>query len=298
MVLSPSAHNGNLTAIAATSAHDMWAVGSYNPATTSQPLFMHYDGQQWTLVPGPDTGADSGLSGVSASAPNDVWVVGFSRVSASPHMDPLVEHFDGTQWQIVPTADLGSGGGTLNSVAAIAPDDVWAVGITPNTQTGGWNPLIEHYDGTQWRVMPDASGSSSYLNAVAATSSSDVWVAGGGGVEHYDGTSWKAVPTAQLPGQTAAFYAMAASSPNDVWGAGIVGPSSVPGQPQASTSSQVITEHWDGTQWKVVPTPSAAPYTNILMGIAILAPGDVWVVGRSNFSQQGPVQATTLHFAP
>jgi hypothetical protein len=55
----------------------------------------------------------------------------------------------------------------LNATAAVAGNDVWAVG------TGG---LIEHFDGTSWSVVPNLLGGVTALpggTVVAAGSTSD-----------------------------------------------------------------------------------------------------------------------------
>jgi hypothetical protein len=44
---------------------------------------------------------------------------------------------------------------SLNSVAAIAPDDVWAVGNgTDSNDADNTDPAFEHWDGTQWSLVP------------------------------------------------------------------------------------------------------------------------------------------------
>ena len=58
---------------------------------------------------------------------------------------PLAEHWDGSAWTRIPTApdaDLGE----LYGVAAVASDDVWAVGYTPYS-IASRRPLIQHWDG-------------------------------------------------------------------------------------------------------------------------------------------------------
>lgn len=295
----PSAPNGWLNAIAASSATDIWAVGQYQPAAVSQPLFLHYDGQQWALVPGPDAGAATFLSGVTAT-PTEAWAVGSTLAGGGTRTQPVTEHFNGTQWQIIPTAGLGSEQGSLTSVTEVAANDVWAVGSAWTTTPEKTHPLIEHYNGTRWSVVPGATGMQpGSLAAVVATSSTDVWAAGNSGetglVEHFDGTRWSVMPTGTVSLPSSSLSAIAGTSPTNIWVAGS-GPTTTTG-PSAST--QVIAEHWDGTRWTVMAAPNASTYENRLVGVGLAASGDAWAVGSSTFCQAGSgcVQATTVHYA-
>ena len=47
----------------------------------------------------------------------------------------------------------------LRGIAAIAPDDVWAVGRM--RKEGEWMTLIEHWDGKVWSVVPSGSQATS-----------------------------------------------------------------------------------------------------------------------------------------
>src|SRR6266436_4235533 len=110
----------------------------------------------------------------------------------------LVEHWDGTQWSIVPSPDSGQAS-ALYGITAISTDDVWAVG---DYYTGTKDQtLIEHWDGTQWSLVKSPNKSSfDELYGVAAVSSTDVWAVGDQAtaylqpgktlIEHWDGTTW------------------------------------------------------------------------------------------------------------
>ena len=85
----------------------------------------------------------------------------------------------------------------FDGVAAIATNDVWAVGYN---EIG---PLTAHWDGTSWTAIanPTLLGTNS-LFAVSAVSTSNVWAVGQSGsqvlTEQWDGTSWNVV-TAPTP---------------------------------------------------------------------------------------------------
>src|SRR5581483_8471295 len=69
-----------------------------------------------------------------------------------------------------------TGGGSLFGVAAIRPDDVWAVGSTGDATAGLEHALALHWDGLAWTAAALHVGQGrSLLADVSAVSSSDVW---------------------------------------------------------------------------------------------------------------------------
>ena len=77
-----------------------------------------------------------------------------SEGTGSYHQYKRAGHAAGVQPGMVRSAQPGRGCGenSLYSVAAIGPNDVWAVGSY--TGTGGYQTLTEHWDGGQWSIVP------------------------------------------------------------------------------------------------------------------------------------------------
>jgi hypothetical protein len=162
--------------------------------------------------------------------------------------------------------------GVLRAVATVSAKDVWAVGYTSEQ-----NPiaLIEHWDGESWSVVeahpPDGN---SWLYAVSASSSSDVWAAGvysgrggnGGYVEHWDGKQWS---LSSLDAGSAMLVAISTTGPDDVWTA------SLQGMGDGRTGTVF---HWDGASWSEVDTPDIGWFIGFT-GIVALSPTDAWLVG-------------------
>src|SRR5205807_9873505 len=135
----------------------------------------------------------------------------------------------------------------LYGVAAVAPDDVWAVGYYYSETEGIRRGMVEHWDGERWATAPNpvVGTHDYYLASVSALSANDVWAAGysriGGTnstlVEHWDGSRWSIVPSANA-GRSSAFNAIAPISANDIWSAGFYW-----------TGAQVVPldEHRDGS---------------------------------------------------
>jgi hypothetical protein len=239
------------------------------------------------IVPSP-TVAQSFLNATAAITASNVWAVGETTASAANKVEtPLVEHFNGTSWSVIPTPALPPGNfGMLSGVTAIASNDVWAVGETGNISP--FSALIEHWDGTAWRIVssPTLSGGAQ-LNAVTAFSSSNVWAVGQspGGfsqsnlIEHYDGTSWSVVPA---PAATSGnLFGVSGTSGSDIWAVGKTG---------RHASVQVL--HYDGTAWSTVPAPSPH-FGSSLASVTALAPNNVWAVGTTNV---GPTQTLIEHW--
>ncbi len=170
----------------AISANDIWAVGSLlsDGGELLSFLFEHWDGAAWTATTLLTN--DAFLFAVSADASNDVWAVGFQGPE-NDNSRTLVLHFDGTSWKMVASPSVGSGASQLNGVAALAPDDVWAVGfstpVAPPKEAATLT-LIEHWDGTSWTVVaspnvgPNSVFQSNILDGVTAVSPTDIWAFG------------------------------------------------------------------------------------------------------------------------
>ena len=90
----------------------------------------------------------------------------------------LASHFDGNTWSKVNTPNPATSGNDLDGVAAVASDDVWAVGERIDDEDPGRN-LILHFDGTAWTAVasPDP-GVPNRLYGVDAATPTDLWSVG------------------------------------------------------------------------------------------------------------------------
>ena len=123
----------NLVAVRATSATDVWAVGSYtNSNNVSQTLIVHWDGSAWKQVKTPNPGGsaqNNDLMAVAVTPGGDAWAAG--QFATGTGMRTLVLHLDGSAWRWEPTQSFGDSviDDTVTAVGA-SPDSssVWAVG--------------------------------------------------------------------------------------------------------------------------------------------------------------------------
>src|SRR5205085_10280583 len=133
--------------------NDIWAVGTNDYGGTypgGATLTLHWDGQAWTRVPSPNIGTvydGNVLLGIDAVSSNDVWAVGYVDTDA-PGTLTLIEHWNGSQWSIVPSPSVPNTDNKLESVSAISTNDVWAVGYYLEViGDGGWErTLTLHWD--------------------------------------------------------------------------------------------------------------------------------------------------------
>jgi hypothetical protein len=276
--------DSGLTSISALSDTDMWAVG-YKSGLT---LAVRGDGTSWREVATPNPPGDgyAQLNAVSMDRSHDAWAVGES--GSDPISFPrysLIEHWNGKTWQIVEGRNPGTQTTLLRGVAALAPNDVWAVG---EADGGG---LVEHWNGRKWSI---ASTDGPMLSAVSADSPTDVWVVGAWYesnqapfAEHWDGSSWKTTP---VSGPKADNYLIGvkALAPDDVWAVGAA-------QQADYGRTAPLTEHWDGSSWRVVDSPNPPDHDNLLLSVDADSATNVWATGVRGFGLR-TVDGITMHW--
>lgn len=270
---------------------DVWAVGRaqlYDGSIRS--YTEHFDGSHWRHIATPK--AFVFLQGVSAAGSDDVWAVG---VREEGDTQPYALHWNGDAWVSVSTADTG-GSASFEAVDVGGPDDVWAVG---SSSTGSSSQaLAQHWDGSTWRVVrtPVVAGAvSTTLSDVDAVAPNDVWAVGssyggaGQGVDatimHWNGHRWSVVPS--HAGSHAELGAVSVAAPGDVWAVGSRGID--------KGDSFTVIEHWDGSRWSVVDSPNGPGPESRLLGVAAVAPDDVWAVGAARLPHKvGPARQSQV----
>ena len=262
--------------------NEAWAVGFYETdagGTQSQLLTMRLTNDNWNLVTATGPGSKHNkLYGVSATGTGDAWAVGSYEDTGEP-VRTLTLHWNGTQWDDV-SSPSGDGNTVLFSVVALAPNNAWAVG----TRSTGFllgQPYIVRWDGTQWTdVQAPEPGNGGYLRSVAAIGSNDIWA-----VQlyfdsdnmvrpltlHWNGTSWGVVESPEGVTNYNVLFDVAAGAPDDIWAVGYY--------MNDSGVYRTLTQHWDGEQWTVVPSPNESVLSNRLSAVAFVGPNDVWAVG-------------------
>lgn len=221
------------------------------------------------------------LTGVAATAPDDVWAVG------QVHGDPLVAHWNGKAWSVPPgpTPSAAAIGAGLEGVTAgRAPSGgsgesattVIAVGGAYDRLLGTEVPLIRQWHGTGWEdvAAPALPGGPEdardyVLTDVAMVGPAEAWAVGHGfgrqaplvALHWHDGR-WRPIdgPSGVSRGK---LLAVCGTSPQDVWAVGAAG-------------REGLIAHFDGSAWRRIPAPATRfPLTDV----TAIAPDDAWCAG-------------------
>lgn len=264
----PSDGAFTVSALAAISAGDVWAVGETNGGPNkggdgdSGTLAFHYDGKAWTRLTPPGTKAQSLLYDVTATSGSDVWAVGSDAGGL------LVDHYDGRRW----TALHPAGTGVAEAVAAVSPDDLWVAGVlNPGfkcssagcvNQTADDRPVLLHFDGTRWRRAGGLLDTDVHavVTSMAARGPDDVWAAGSWQVTphtpegeqplvaHWDGRQWSRADLPEPQPGPARVERVVTAGRDEAWATGSYG------DRQGIADLRPYVLHFDGTRWLRVPT--------------------------------------------
>jgi hypothetical protein len=256
---SPVAGNNTLSSVAALSRSNVWAVG-YTLSTTGamKTLIEHWNGSAWKVVKSPSPASASLLNAVTAVSRTNAWAVGYTESSDGTFDRTLVEHWNGSSWQVQSSPNPGVTSNWPCGVVATSAGDAWLTGTFIQGGTGYQEPLMEHWNGTAWQTHASAVQPSGYEFApcaMTAASASNVWAVGGRWyleeqhtlIEHWNGTSWKVQASPNpAPGDwdTNVLYGVSASSGSCAWA---VGSSYV----YNSGHRKQLIQHWNGSSWQV-----------------------------------------------
>ena len=134
-----------------------------------------------------------------------------------------------------------------------------------------------------WKVENSATIGNTVLSGLSADNLNDIWAVGFAlpevppttpVVEHFNGANWTVTSAVGINNAVTEFTSVSALGPNNVWAAGSF---FFPGPHILRT----LSEHWDGTAWKVVPTVNPVTGTDyaILSAILAIGPNDAWAAG-------------------
>jgi hypothetical protein len=278
VVSSPNATDGynELYSVAAVSSTDVWAVGYANIALygSEKTLVLHWTGTAWAIVPSQNIGPDANfLYGVDAVTANDVWAVGEGNSHDISTGVSMAQHWNGTAWSVVPTPNVGLKANVLYAVEAIAMNDVWAFG-----EAEGRGAIAMHYDGTAWTLVSTPSPSDGALESAVALSPTDIWAVGYAGsktlVEHWNGTAWSVVPSPNGSKPSSILSDIADAGSGQLWAVGTT-------YDDLTVTAKTLTERWNGTSWRIVPSPNPGSGYADLEGVSY-GSGGAWAVGGTS----------------
>jgi hypothetical protein len=179
-----------MRAVSAASPTDVWAVGFASPVPAGPPSISqieHWNGLSWSLVPSPNPlPVQNQLYGVVALSAANAWAVGWAGYTGSTgnQVITFIAHWNGMSWSTVSSPNPDPQDNILNGIAAVAGNQLWAVGYTgPPVDPNQGQTLVERWDGTQWRVVPSQNplprgAGADILLGVTATPLRTLWAVG------------------------------------------------------------------------------------------------------------------------
>ena len=230
----------------------------------------------------PSPGQSSWLGGVTAVAPGNAWAVGYycpSKCTTTlPPQRYMILHWNGKAWTLART-----GPGSLASISAAGPRDIWTVGQS------NYLPLFLHWNGKTWSrgktvVFPPVAGFAS----VTTLTSSNAWAVGEGYsaqhaayttlIAHWNGAKWSIVASPPLTvrdGQ-ANLSTVSADSGTDAWAAGNYCKSACLGGGKQPVNYPGIL-HWNGAKWSKASLPVSNP--GDIAAVTALSRSNAWAIG-------------------
>ncbi|TDD02051.1 hypothetical protein E1292_24385 [Nonomuraea deserti] len=307
---SPGTGDNELLSVSGSAEDDFWAVGRYetSPGGPVKPLSLHWHGSGWHTLPVPvPAGKDRvELTGVMSIAHGDAWAVGHAGTMAGDDETALILRWRTGGWQTVPSPAVGDPDTPhrLKAVAASGTNDVWAIGEA--RRLGRTRPVVLHWDGTAWTVVPvpEPSAGDTVLSAVAVRSATEAWAVGhtssavaGPAVEPYvlrwNGSTWSRVPTPNDGDIGLTLSAVAVGQAGTVMATGEKRWRAADG----SITRRSAVLRYSGTAWQIVPVPASYVSADAsINSVAISRKGEIWVVGHNprgeSFAQFHPSDNT------
>jgi hypothetical protein len=258
------------------------------------PLAEKWNGTHWsaTPVPGPATGSNPALDGVSCTTTSSCVAVGSSSDSSGVHQ-VFSEIWNGVSWSLVavPTP-AGTIGALLDAVSCVgSPIICTAVGSYANSSSGGLL-LVETWNGSSWTAstpaLPPGAGSAQLFGVACPSSGTCVAVGtyyqGLNGfplILSGSGSSWTSASTPHLPsGYGGELFSVSCGSSSICM--------SVGDKSNSNTGSlKTLAEVWNGATWSISAARTVKNAAASLHSVSCPSPTSCSAVGSDNSSSTG-----------
>jgi hypothetical protein len=177
-----------------------------------------------------------------------------------------------TPWTVSHSANVRGFADWLTNVSASSPSDAWAIGAIGEPNSDG--AMVEHWNGTRWRIATTSAAGGDSLTGIYDASASDVWIGGYGDIDpillHYNGTSWTRTTLPLPAGQAELIGPIKPRSGIDLWTAGAhFSPT--------SGAERVYLDHWNGSRWRpIFVSSNRRSCTTGVTGMHEISKRDVW----------------------
>ncbi len=164
---------GSIRNVAASSAHDVWAVGGWtNRNGELHAVVERFDGRSWLTLPSP--GPLTMLTSVDPRSRGDAWVTGLQQHGY--YFTPFAAHWNGTSWQRVGLPFDNTPSAVYGDFYSASASDAW-VGASVPRRDGGAMSSLWHWNGHAWRYVTGGAGWSD--TPIVAGFQETLWFAGG-----------------------------------------------------------------------------------------------------------------------
>ena len=248
-----------------------FAVGSLITETgTTRPLIERWNGRGWSVVPSPAKPHTiaSALVAVSCATRKSCMAVGNSRASTTSPTVPLIEHWNGSRWSVVPSpAPRGSTGTYLNAVSCSSAKVCIAVGNYTSSFTSG-SALVARWNGSKWMLMSSPNpgrAAVTQLLGVSCTGAGPAlscWAVGqyalaASGTPYLTATvrlahgKWSVVPSPNHGDHNSQLMSVSCTSAKSCFAAGSW---------ERGYGASLV-EHWNGKRWTIVNSANPRGFT-------------------------------------
>jgi hypothetical protein len=275
---NPPQGGGELNGVSCTAASACTAAGNSNAGTLAE----RWNGTRWSIQPTPTPAGSpfAFLNSVACTSPSACTAIG-AYLNNSGALQTLAERWDGSSWRRQATPKP-AGTSLLIGVACASPTTCTAVGYA----VAGQNPaaVAERWDGSTWRVQhtPSPPGAAaSNLNAASCVSRSACIAVGltsnSGGApltlaQRWNGHTWSILPT---PSPADGGNLIGVSCPSRSACLAVGGH----GNPFNAIPPGTLAERWDGTRWRITPTPNPPGGGWFLGAVSCTSPSACTAVG-------------------
>jgi hypothetical protein len=274
----PGALSSELLAVSCSSPRACTAVGdNVDRNADTVTLALAWNGTRWRVhatpaTPKPASIFSNVLTGVSCTSLRACTAVGSYLAFYTVAFRSVVLRWNGARWVSQATPDdVGAAISGLAAVSCAAPDACTAVGSFDKTATRATS-LAETWNGTRWRIKPVPSPAGATATSLSAVSCTRPRACTATGSYHtrsgkvlafaatWNGARWQ-VRSARSPLGADGTYldAVSCTSPRACTATGVYYISSGRGR--------ALAERWNGTTWRIQPTPAPAPASvQVLLG--------------------------------
>ena len=184
------------------------------------------------------------------------------------------------------------------SVAAIGPEDAWAIGVAAPIGAGHSRLVIEHQTRRGWRrvsvpakVLSPFYGRITLSATITASSASNVWAFNQltGAWLQWNGHRWSEGRLRDSPGTTTAITSALALAKDNVWAFG--------GKVDRKGNVSPLAAHFNGRMWVTTALPGKLQLP--VSAASSISPHDIWAVigqGGQIVAPPGPAGGEMVHW--